>query len=241
MAVHFAHVRKTGGLAIKQALLDAGVAAFEGEESGPLPETPYGRIVLHRRHAFGIRDVPDGDHVFFFVRDPVARFVSGFYSRKRKGRPRHHVEWSAGERRAFEAFATPQSLAAALGSADERERRRARRAMRKIRHLKPMARSIGGRGALRRRAGQIVFIGRQETLGADWEQLKAILDLPPGLELPSDPVLSHRNDPSLDTTLDDDAVENLRRWYRRDLRVVAWCDDLRARRGGSGAARGAAS
>jgi Sulfotransferase family len=234
MAVHFVHVRKTGGLAVKQALLDARLAAFAGEEPRRLPKTPYGRIVLHRRHNFRVRDVPEGDHVFFFVRDPAARFVSGFYSRKRKGQPRHHVEWSAAERQAFETFPTPQRLAAALSSADEKERRRARRAMRKLRHLQPMWRSVGRARGLRRRADQILFVGRQETIEDDWERLKTILELPPDLGLPSDPVLAHRNDPALDTSLDALALDNLRRWYRRDYRLLAHCDRLRAERGWDG-------
>ena len=47
-----------------------------------------------------------------------------------------------------------------------------------------------------RTPGQILFVGRQETIEHDWERLKEILDLPPGLGLPSDPVLAHRTDPA---------------------------------------------
>ena len=50
----------------------------------------------------------------FPLRDPVTRFVSGFYSRLRRGRtavlhPAHEAE-----RKAFEWFPTPQELADAL-------------------------------------------------------------------------------------------------------------------------------
>ena len=80
MAVNFLHVGKTGGTAVKWALRRAG-----------LPDTPYGPVRVHR-HTFRMRDVPPEDHVIFFVRDPIARFMSGFYSRLNKGQPRYHYE-----------------------------------------------------------------------------------------------------------------------------------------------------
>ena len=62
--------------------------------------------------------IAPGEPVAFFVRHPVSRFVSGFNSRMRKGRPRRNVEWSEGERWSFERFRTPDELARALASAD---------------------------------------------------------------------------------------------------------------------------
>ena len=38
-------------------------------------------VVHLHRHAVRLRDVPVGEKFFFFVRDPVSRFVSGFHSR----------------------------------------------------------------------------------------------------------------------------------------------------------------
>src|SRR4051812_28297644 len=104
--LHFLHVGKTGGTAIKRAL-----------RSGQVRATPYGRLLLHR-HRFTLRDVPEDDFVFFCVRDPIARFVSGFYSRRDQGRPRYHFEWSPAEATAFATFATPEQLAGALAADD---------------------------------------------------------------------------------------------------------------------------
>src|SRR5689334_1107802 len=86
LPVHLLHVGKTGGTAVKHAL--AGVV------------TEQFRIVAHS-HDITIRDVPIGEHVVFFVRDPISRFVSGFYSRQRQGRPRYDVPWSPNESIAF--------------------------------------------------------------------------------------------------------------------------------------------
>jgi hypothetical protein len=219
MTLHFLHVGKTGGTAIKRALRRSG-----------LPETPYGPIELHR-HRFRMREVPPDDFFFFCVRDPVARFLSGYYSRQTKGQPRYYSEWTDGERAAFEAFPTPQRLADALAGDDEGERRLAESAMKDIRHLRLMSRYVGTPEQLEARVDHIVYIGRQETLGTDFQQIKALLGLPTDAKLPSSRVRAHRRDPSRDTALDDAAVRALREWYARDYELIRYCDAVRAERG----------
>jgi hypothetical protein len=219
VAVHFLHIGKTGGTAIKWALRHAEV-----------PETPWGPIELHR-HAFKFDDVPRGDRVIFFVRDPIDRFMSGFYSRLSKGQPRYLYEWTEGERAAFEEFSTPQRLAAALGSDDEEERSRARRAARAIRHTRPMYRYTGGPLRLRLRRRQILYIGRLETLQADWKQIRALLELPRNVKLPHGPWRAHRQKEPLDMTLDDAARRALEEFYRGDYKLLEYCDKVREKRG----------
>ena len=226
MTLHFVHIGKTGGTAIKRGLQQAGYAFWRPEKARRAPETPYGRIRLHN-HDFRLADVPPGDHVFFCVRDPVALFVSGFYSRLNKGRPRYHHEWTMAERTAFAAFPTPQGLASALAGGDDAERDLARWAMRRIVHLGSLRRILGSVEQVRARRRQIVYIGRQETLADDWEQLKLLLGLPDHAALPSEPVRAHRRDATLDATLDDDATRALREWYWREYRLVEYCEALR--------------
>lgn len=219
MAVHFLHIGKTGGSAIKWALNHADST-----------ETPYGPIQLHR-HSFKMREVPLTDRVIFFVRDPVARFMSGFYSRLSKGQPRYYYEWTEGERKAFETFQTPQALAAALGSDDEELRRLARYATRAIRHTRPMYGYTGGPLRLRLRSRQIVYIGRLETIAADWKQIKGLLELPPDLKLPKGPWRAHRQKEPIDMTLDDFELRSLKEWYAGDYKLVEYCDKMREKRG----------
>lgn len=233
MTLHFVHVGKTGGTAIKRALRSKGLAYWDGDTEefvAGVPETPYGRIQLHR-HSFRITHVPEGDHVFFCLRDPVSRFLSAFYSRANKGQPRFYFEWTPEERRAFEAFPTPQRLAAGLASSDGEERGLARWAMRHIRHMRPMHRVVGTPRQIRARGRQIVYIAMQETLADDWRQLRALLDLPQRARLPSGPVRSHRGDASLDSHLDPASVAALRDWYRSDYELLSYCHALRKRRG----------
>src|SRR5205823_2768329 len=98
--VNLLHVGKTGGTAVKHALRTALHAG--------------GYCIRLCRHGVRLRDVPPGEKVVFFVRDPASRFVSGFYSRLRQGRPRYTSPWSRAEKAAFGRFGTPNDLAAAL-------------------------------------------------------------------------------------------------------------------------------
>jgi len=72
--VHFLHIGKTGGTAIKHAIGSAQ-ASISGDGAG-LP------CVVHlHRHAVRLRDVPAGERFFFFVRDPLEltmKVVAGF-------------------------------------------------------------------------------------------------------------------------------------------------------------------
>lgn len=118
---HFLHIGKTGGTAVKFALGNASDGAYE--------------IVLHG-HGTTLEQVPPGDRFFFVLRDPVERFVSGFYSRQRQGRPRYRSPWSPAEERAFQHFDTPEALAIALSSSDGDARDHALAAMRSIEHVR---------------------------------------------------------------------------------------------------------
>lgn len=79
---HMLHIGKTGGTAMKAVFATVGdKARYE--------------IITHR-HYTRIIKVPRGEKVFFVVRDPVDRFVSGFNSRLRRGEPRYFTEWTEG-------------------------------------------------------------------------------------------------------------------------------------------------
>jgi hypothetical protein len=229
VTLHLIHIGKTGGTALRHALRSARLAYYKPENAHKFPETPYGRIQLHDHH-FRMEDVPPDDRAMFFVRDPIARMVSGFYSRLDEGRPHYESKWSADERTAFEAFPTPERLASALASEDAEQRKLARWAMRRIRHLRFQQRFTGPPEELRARLDQVVYIGRQETLDQDWRQLKRLLELPKDVELPSDPKNAHRRTTPRDTSFDERQLEALRRWYARDYRLVAFCDQVRAER-----------
>jgi hypothetical protein len=207
---HFLHVGKTGGSAVKAAL-----ASCAGQH----------RIVLHG-HATTLRDVPDGEHVFFFLRHPITRFVSGFYSRRRRGAPLYDYKWSRRERAAFTKFETANELAEGLYSRNPIRRMAAAAAMRGIGHVRSSFYDwLESDKYLAARSADILLIGFQETLADDYARLLDLLGID-GIPLPTG-IDAHRNPENLDRDLSPLATANLQRWYARD---IALYDRLFARR-----------
>ena len=214
--VHFLHVGKTGGTALTHAL----------------ERTPVDWLHLHK-HATRLADIPQGERVFFFLRDPVTRFISGFYSRKRRGSPRFDAVMSAAEEEAFAIFPTPGALAAALSSRDAAVQAAATGAMRNIQHVRDSYWYwLGSAEALWQRREDILFIGQQEYLEADVAVLARLLGLP--IELPRDPVQAHVNPEGLDYSLSEEARANLVAWSAGEYRAVEACVELARSRGFGG-------
>ena len=213
--VHFLHIGKTGGTAVRTALQ---------------PHTQAGRyfIILHG-HETLLKNVPAGEHVVFFLRDPVTRFVSAFNSRLRQGQPRYFMPWTPAEKIIFERFPTANALAFALSSANVAERAVAEAAMLAIGHVRERyAHWLGSELDFRARLPDVFFIGFQETLTADFEKLKTKLELPATISLPADEVAAHKTPANFDKKLEPQAVENLKHWYRDDIRFHECCQQLAA-------------
>jgi hypothetical protein len=196
--VHLLHIGKTGGTAIKHALTK--------------PYRVTARYTIQRHaHSQTLRQIPEGDGVIFFLRDPLSRFVSGFNSRLRRGEPRFSKPWTQEEQTAFAQFDTPSHLAEALSADDEELRNRALAAMRSIGHVcDSYWKWFESEEYFLSRIHDIVFIGFQENLSRDFESLKSILGLPAALSLPTDSILAHKNPEHFNKTLSDLAAANLR-------------------------------
>jgi hypothetical protein len=205
---HFLHVGKTGGSAIKVALRSA-----EG--------SPAFRVVV-LGHEIHLAAIPEEDHFFFTVRDPIERYVSGFVSRQRQGQPKFNFPWSEEEVAAFIRFHSPDELAVALtaGGALQRE---AEAAMRGIVHVRSSYWDwFGDADYFRSRADHILWVGHQEHLDL-WPLARAL-----GfekLEPPADPRKANRA-PLDKPELSDLGRQNLREWYAPDYAFLDLCREI---------------
>lgn len=205
--VHMLHVGKTGGTALKYVLRRNRA-------------TPAYAVAPHQ-HKVRLGDVPPWDDFFVFLRDPIDRYVSGFNSRLREGRPRYVKPWTKAERWAFARFTTAEELALALSSDDAVRRREAERAMRSIRHVRTgFTNWVGDGRRLHRRRRRLVLVGRLETIDADFERLKTLLSLPPEVTLPQADKAAHRDPGAAPRNLSDQARANIAQWYRTDYRLL---------------------
>jgi hypothetical protein len=218
---HFLHIGKTGGSALRGALREVA------------REATY-PAVYHGHHV-ALWDVSDGERVFFVIRDPVERFVSGFWSRYRKGRPHTDVEWSDDEAIAFERFPTPQALAEALlRDGDDLDFAAAVEAMQSIQHVRNhLSAWLGSPGYLRRRESDIVWIGTQQTLSADLPSLARAIGAS-AITMPSDDVAAHRTPRDLDTNLTPPAAHAIQLWFASDYDLIKECERIRTRLAAAG-------
>jgi Sulfotransferase family len=211
--LHFLHIGKTGGSAIK--------FVFAGR--------PLSRdyVILLHEHDVPLEAIPVGQKYFFVLRNPIARFTSAFYSRQRCGRPRIYSPWTEQEAVAFERFASPDDLAKSLTAKDEASRTAAEEAMRGIRHLSSSYWDwFRDETYFESRRSDLFFIGFQESLDACFERLVKKLGWPERIRLPSDDIAAHRNPQHLRRALSEEAKSNLRDWYAADLRFYERCQQI---------------
>jgi hypothetical protein len=209
--LHFLHIGKTGGTAMKHVLRD-------------VHPTQY-RVLLHP-HRVRLTDVPAGDKAVLVVRDPVGRFVSGFNSRKRRGGPAHPREWRPAEEAAFERFPTAESLALGLVSDDPTEAAAAREAVDAIPHLRVhQVAWVGDLDTLRSRQDDLLMVGRQWALAEDFGRLADLIGLPTR-ELPTGETASNRTPGGFSATLSDEAMAAVREWYADDYAFLAELERL---------------
>jgi hypothetical protein len=208
--VHFIHIGKTAGTKIAHIARQVN-------------ENPDGRRIRFHGHAAELGILPEACGYFFAIRDPISRFRSGFYSRKRKGQPRYNVEWSPYEAFAFERFEHANDLAEALFE-DGPRGRDAAAAIKSIQHTaQNQSDHFTGQGAFIHTRPP-VWIVRQQKFAEDMREFLtrighgALVDALPLTQ----PV--HGNDYSGIPDLSADARARLQAWYAQDFAFIALCE-----------------
>lgn len=208
------HIGKTGGTAAN-AVIKANNKLGVGE------------TVNCYKHKVGLRDVHDAnmcERLMFFIREPVARYISAFNSRLRMGYPRHHGEWSPREEVAFEHFKTPNQLAEALSSDDDERRELALGSMLGIRHLRrAYEHYLDSVDLLEKEKDRIYFIAATETFSADFDMMRAFLGVSPEIELPTDDYGAHRTPDGFEKTVSELGRKNVQEYYKIDYEIYNWC------------------
>ena len=212
--IHFLHIGKNAGTQVK--LISNQINALVGHQ-----------VIVKHPHDVFLKDLPLGDAYFFSIRNPVSRFRSGFYSRKRKGRPRFNSEWTPHEQLAFSEFEHANDLAENLFQPGEKGRQ-ATAAMKSISHASQNQSDwFSGHGNFLR-VRPPIWIIRQENFEADLRKLISLAF--PGFDesvihISADDVSSHKNDYSNVPALSARAKENLTAWYAQDVEFFDMCSE----------------
>lgn len=211
--LNFIHIPRTGGSSFRYAMRK-GYCGYPGQ---PIFDLKIDRKYSVTLNGHGQKIVPNA---IFFIRDPAERFASSFCSRFNQGGELYHGPWTKKEMRIFSYFRTPNQLAEALDSEDQKEQEAAMVAMGDIQHVqKHMTYWLGPPEKIADRLPKMFFVGRTRFLNDDFERFKKKLGLGDEYQLPTD----SKNKSEIrtpDRTLSDRAVRNLKKWYADDYQLV---------------------
>ncbi|WP_200181338.1 sulfotransferase family 2 domain-containing protein [Ectothiorhodospira mobilis] len=184
-------------------------------------------VIVKNGHDVSLRDIPKGSDFFFSIRDPLSRFVSGFYSRKRKGRPRIYSGWSSYEEFSFGEFEEANDLAESLFECGLRGRQAAAA-------IKSMRHTAQDQFDWFCCCGSFLFVRppvwiiRQEYFEGDLREFlyrAGFSGFSDALKIEKDSVGSHVNDYRGVPPLSKKAEQNLRYWYAQDIQFYQMCED----------------
>jgi hypothetical protein len=210
--IAFLHIGKNAGTQIR--LLSKQIEALSG------------KTIRRYGHSTKLLQIDASIPYFFSIRNPISRFKSGFYSRKRKGQPRIYKEWGEGEARAFADFEDANDLAESLFD-DGLRGRKAFMAIESIAHNARHQVDNFVRNDYFLEMRPPIWIIRQESFEQDFEQFLMKADVGVrfrDLVIAKDELSSHRNSYDKVPELSPKAKDNLMQWYKRDLEFYRVCE-----------------
>lgn len=208
--IAFLHIGKTGGTQIMNIFSKLN---------------KFNLKVIKHSHEVRLSDISIKNEYFFSIRKPEKRYMSGFYSRLRKGMPRIYVEWTEDEDYAFKSFSDANELAESIFLKNDKGKK-ARIAMTGIGHINSNQYDCFQNFSFLDKRPPL-FIIRQEYFQSDMKTLFDILNINLNVNdlIENDPKVSHSNDYANIKPLSDLAIKNLNNWYARDNLFYKLCED----------------
>lgn len=212
----YLHISKTGGTQIR--------LLFDQIANSGVKLKAFG-------HAKKLTDIPNEASYFFSIRLPAARFVSGFYERKRQGGSAYPNRWSKCESLAFAHFEHANELAESLFETG-RVGSVARESIASISHTASHQVDQFTRSGCFLQERPPVAIVRQEVFEEDLQGLFDELGIRMSLQslLTKDTSRARITDYAGIPPLSALAVQNIETWYARDVWFYRDCENWIANR-----------
>lgn len=173
--------------------------------------------IIKRSHNFKLRHLSQNQSYLISIRDPISRFVSGYYSRYRKGYPVTYKEWSLKEKDAFEKFPSANILAESLYEKNKRKNKDAFEAMNSIYHLNFFIKDFIEPKFFKKK--KPIYIFRTKNLKEDFKKFTKIYNLP-NVNLSTKRKKKHNTIYGKKMKyLSNKAIKNLRTYYKKDFLV----------------------
>lgn len=211
-AVCVLHIGKTAGTFFRDVIRSA-------------PKLPKELNLLDHKHTMAttLRDFGATRKLVILFRNPVERFVSGFYSRLRQGRPTYNSIWSPSEAISFSYFRTPTELAESLFSSDERLKSAGTFAMSNIQHInRGYEFFLESAEALEAARSCIVICCDVNNLDEKLNSILKALNIHGPVDL--DRARVHRSEVS--HRLSEEAVESLKKYWAKEFVIFEKCREI---------------
>jgi len=179
--LHFLHLGKTGGTTIRSAVGDRSLGKFRMRDK--IFWKYYPKVVFHYDVPQAFQKLPN---LFFFIRDPIARYKSGFEYSKRilisNEKTMHNESFAADPatrkqlENLFEQFSSFEEWISCLSKTEDNDKHDfATRLKEAIPHLRmDYTYYFKDLQNVRKHSSKVIFIGRQETFTDD---IKALYNL----------------------------------------------------------------
>lgn len=134
-------------------------------------------FVLHKVDT-KLEDIPVGQKVVFFVRNPVEKFARAFYMRFNQGAPFYNSKWNSNEASAFESFKSSKKLAEGLSHKNVSIRTKAILSLNQIAYLTTLISDyLGDLKEVEMRTKDIAFVGNADKMLDELERFKNAFNL----------------------------------------------------------------
>ena len=186
----------------------------------------YGINIQKYQHYEKFDCLPLGNKYFFSIRNPIFRFRSGFYSRKREGMPRHYSKWSIHEEVAFKKFKSANDLAESLFKKTKLGLLAAQ-SIQSITHTSTQQIDWFNNYAIME-LNPPIWIIRQEYFNQDFDIFLNKLGLKitsKDLDILTDDIGAHKNSYEKNNEFSKLAIKNLKKWYARDFIFYDICNN----------------
>ena len=185
----------------------------------------YNIKIKNYPHIVKLKDLPKESNYFFSIRNPATRFVSGFYSRKRKGQPRLYCDWNLHESIAFEQFEHANDIAENLFNTNKIGDS-ARAAIKSIGHTGMQQIDWFQESAYLEKQPPLTII-RQEFFNQDMQRLLDMLNLKIDIAtlITENIISAHSNEYKNIPALTEKGALNLEKWYIQDYMFYKTCED----------------
>ena len=202
--IAFLHISKTAGTQIMHVIKQL---------------KKYKVNIKRHEHWVKLSDLPINTRYFFSIRNPAARFVSGFYFRKAK-KNNHSLH----EKITFKRYENANDIAEDL-FAEGKKGNSARNAIKSINHSAINQIDWFTRYSYFELQPPITII-RQEYFEKDMQRLLSLLNVDTKISnlITKDESITHKNSYNQIPPLSEKAMANLQRWYIQDYMFYEMCE-----------------